>query len=981
MEETVAQPGGEHDSTLVDALAQMIVDCGDETTRRQLRRCLLSAFPSETKLERLAQQLKLEWFDSLLHNNLEQAECMATFLYKLGRAARQPRIQALGMMAHGDAARVGGRPLRAMEHFTHAGEIFLRANDQVGWARTRGGWLLAATVAGAITEDDLTSMEAPRKVLEAAGEKYRLVMLEQKIGMTQQSFGQYQKALATYDHALAALGTGVEPHVINARGMLLMNTADVRLWLGDLDEAQQLYNRARECFTQAADSGAAAQVDMNLCVIARLRGHLREALALGQAAVDGLRQARLFSLTGLALSYRADILLLLNRPKDAVADAGEAEDVLRPLEFPVDLANALWLKAQALTRLGDEERAIAHLLECELLVTQAQSLQVTYPITTERVRIERAALLLSSGHAAQAREVALGVLATPVTDATRLHRGMALLVAAEAALALKQLGLATAEARNVIALGKRLDAPELIYRGHVVLGRVAVDSHDLHTALEHYDCALTTVQKLTSELVYDQRSGFLEDKDTFYQEALSAALALGDAPKALAYVEQGRQRSRWLLSTGHAGELPEQAKEFDELRRRHRYVSALLPRLLADDPTKAQAQQELARLSRRTLDLLEARAQQEVSPSVLDGSTIVNTVPHGKTVVAYAVLGERCGNDLAIFVLHQGRVTAQRVAGGARQLDTLHRLLQLDIATLTQELRESSLDARPALLTRWGTPLRKVLHTLWSLLLAPVEHLLPADGEALTLVPHGLLHTLPLAAMYDGQRYTIERWKIESVPSCLVLGESALPDPEDATSLLALGYSSGGALPHAPREAQQIAELFGGEAWLEEHARGERLRTEGKGRRFLHIAAHGILRSNNPTSSFVHLADGPFHATDVLLLDLHGYRLVTLSACETGLGRMSGGDEQLGLMLALHYVGAEAVLATLWRVDDASTAAFMVRLYQLLARGATPAEALRHAQLSFLREADGMRAHPAFWAGFHLMMYVLRPQHLEYPPV
>jgi CHAT domain-containing protein len=102
--------------------------------------------------------------------------------------------------------------------------------------------------------------------------------------------------------------------------------------------------------------------------------------------------------------------------------------------------------------------------------------------------------------------------------------------------------------------------------------------------------------------------------------------------------------------------------------------------------------------------------------------------------------------------------------------------------------------------------------------------------------------------------------------------------------------------------------------------------------------------------------------------------LVTLSACETGLGRLSGGDEQIGLVRAFGFAGAEAVLATLWRVDDASTFVFMDHVYRRIAEGSTPAAALRAAQLAFIRAPDpAYRAHPYFWAGFQLTNQVVRP--------
>jgi CHAT domain-containing protein len=138
------------------------------------------------------------------------------------------------------------------------------------------------------------------------------------------------------------------------------------------------------------------------------------------------------------------------------------------------------------------------------------------------------------------------------------------------------------------------------------------------------------------------------------------------------------------------------------------------------------------------------------------------------------------------------------------------------------------------------------------------------------------------------------------------------------------------------------------------------------------LAAHGEWRLDLPYSSFIQLSDGPFHPTDVLTLDLRGCRLVTLSACQTALGLLSGGDAYVGLGQAFHEAGADAVLAALWRVEATSTTIFMQRVYERLFAGAPPAEAVRAAQLTCLREpSDGLVASPYAWAGFQLTEHVL----------
>ena len=102
--------------------------------------------------------------------------------------------------------------------------------------------------------------------------------------------------------------------------------------------------------------------------------------------------------------------------------------------------------------------------------------------------------------------------------------------------------------------------------------------------------------------------------------------------------------------------------------------------------------------------------------------------------------------------------------------------------------------------------------------------------------------------------------------------------------------------------------------------------------------------------------------------------LVTLSACQTGRNVVGGGDELLGLMRAFLSGGAASVVLTLWAVEDRSTAQIMESFYLQMSADRNKGEALRHAQLQFIRkESDRVDvssdyyAHPYFWAPFFLV--------------
>jgi CHAT domain-containing protein len=170
-------------------------------------------------------------------------------------------------------------------------------------------------------------------------------------------------------------------------------------------------------------------------------------------------------------------------------------------------------------------------------------------------------------------------------------------------------------------------------------------------------------------------------------------------------------------------------------------------------------------------------------------------------------------------------------------------------------------------------------------------------------------------------------------------------------------------IPAVTQEARAVARhLPGAEVLSDGRATTHALRSASSGCDVLHLACHGLFRSDNPMFSSLKLHDGWLTAADVMQLDLAG-ALVTLSACESGRNEVLGGDELVGLTRAFLGVGASTLVVSLWVVQDETTASLMEKYYERLRDGAGPAEALRAAQLAIKDE----RPHPYYWAPFVLM--------------
>ncbi|MFM7314799.1 MAG: CHAT domain-containing protein, partial [Cyanobium sp.] len=122
--------------------------------------------------------------------------------------------------------------------------------------------------------------------------------------------------------------------------------------------------------------------------------------------------------------------------------------------------------------------------------------------------------------------------------------------------------------------------------------------------------------------------------------------------------------------------------------------------------------------------------------------------------------------------------------------------------------------------------------------------------------------------------------------------------------------------------------------------------------------------ANHPTADPAD--DGYLTAAEATAMELEGTELVTLSACETGLGGARSGEGVYGLQRALAVAGARSTLLSLWKVDDAATVSFMERYYNRLRAGEGRAEALRHTQAEFRNHTNATYHDIRVWAAFQL---------------
>lgn len=267
---------------------------------------------------------------------------------------------------------------------------------------------------------------------------------------------------------------------------------------------------------------------------------------------------------------------------------------------------------------------------------------------------------------------------------------------------------------------------------------------------------------------------------------------------------------------------------------------------------------------------------------------------------------------------------------------------------------------------------RKRAQLLHGALVAPAGL---AAAQRLIVVPHGPLHYLPFQALFDGTSFLIERHPITVAPSATVVYRSMLGPSSATKGLVAFGNPDLGqsdlALPGAQREVERISGLFSTrEVYLQRQATKSRFKDKAGRASVLHVAAHAQVDAVDPIYSRVLLApeegnDGRLEAREVFDLDLTGVKLVTLSACESGLGKVMRGDEIIGFTRSFLSAGVSSVVVSLWPVSDESTEILMSTLYGELKRGRSMQDAMQAGQLNVLKQRKF--SHPFFWAAFNLI--------------
>jgi CHAT domain-containing protein len=383
----------------------------------------------------------------------------------------------------------------------------------------------------------------------------------------------------------------------------------------------------------------------------------------------------------------------------------------------------------------------------------------------------------------------------------------------------------------------------------------------------------------------------------------------------------------------------------------HVFDQAIALAMADGDSAGAFALSEQSR-ARALLDLVRERvalpAAARSSAAPLSAAELGAALREGEAIVAFHTLDDA----LIAWVVRRAGIAGYRI-GRTRK----------DLAQDVDALRQAILARRP--------DARALGERLYATLLAPLG-LVP--GETLLLVPHEALHYLPFQALRADAGYLIELHRLAFAPSAGLALELVRSSAGRHAPLAAFGnpgLDARLALPGAEREVERIVALFtGATVFTQAAATPAQFRTSVNTAGILHVAAHAEVDLVDPLQSRILLAPagddaGYLAARDIHALAMDQVALVTLSACESGLGRIARGDEVLGFTRAFLSAGVAGLLVSLWPVEDDATALLMTTMYGALARGMPAAQAMQRAQLAVLAQRG--YDDPYFWAAFNLV--------------
>lgn len=474
-------------------------------------------------------------------------------------------------------------------------------------------------------------------------------------------------------------------------------------------------------------------------------------------------------------------------------------------------------------------------------------------------------------------------------------------------------------------------------------GRIALQEGDTAAAVRYFKRAIKVIESQRSSITLERfKIGFAGDKQAVYSAMVETLVKLGRAGAALEYAERGKARAlvdllayrKDFSSSTQPARTRELLRELDELERVS--VATTSKNKGASTRTVASTRKEIKAANPELASL--------VTVSALSFKQIQSSLKKDEALLEYFYQGN---SHLFAFV-----VTTEKI----------------DVFTLQGKgLKQSVRKFRAAINTYPGNSWKNGSKALYERLISPLHEAIK-NKKHLTIVPHGVLHYLPFNALRK-KHFLIETHTIRLLPSASVL-QFLNKKNRPSSNLLVMGNpdlnNPAMDLPGAENEARALSKSWPDSKVILRENASETLFKKVSGQfRYIHLASHGEFNPDMPQNSRMLLSPDASNDGNLTISEIYDLRLnadmVTLSACQTGLGDVKNGDDVVGLNRGFLYAGANSIVASLWSVPDESTRVLMTEFYSNLKK-LNKRSSMQQAQIKGLKKYK----HPIAWAAFQM---------------
>ena len=816
------------------------------------------------------------------------------------------------------------------------------------------------------------------------------------LGLVFDEHGDYKQSLEQYQRALELHRS---THFERGEGDTLGNIGGVYLLLGKFKEALPYYQQALAISERLGLKPASSDDLGNIALCLAGTGDIDGALKSFDQALEVAHD------TGLAKEEadwhkgKGTTLVGLGRFDTALREYAAAEQVYQQAGLKRELVEALIDTGQVYELLGDavaaeerfeQARQLAH--EIGNTSGEGDSFIALGDLERRRKNYDSAdahfkqALDKARG-TGEERTIVSALVRQSMNDVDRKRYQSALQSASEAQQIAQRSGNLPVMALSHYVLGelrrsqaqlpqaleaysaaqdlqKQLRDPELGWRIYCGQGQALAAQEKTDDAIAAYKEAIRIIEETRSGIAEERyRAGYIEDRYQVYVALVELLLKVHKPDDAFLYSEKLRARAyldRFAASAPIGGDTGTQQR----MRELAEQIQALR-RTVQKEYSVPQNERRGDALELFSSELAGAERDYEALLDSSDVSATGSTPTRSANLPSLAQIQQLLPANTALI---------EYVVG--RQMISIFLVTPSSLVGMPVQIKAESLSSRAELLRgliserrpEWIEPARGLRKVLFD----PIR----SDGRLssvrqLLIVPDGVLNYVPFAALPVGvNRFLGDEFTIAYLPAAAALASDR--ESRGGTTLLAMA-PSGAHLPNAPIEVREIGQLFGptSRVVVGRAATKTLFKQIASDYDYLHLATHGSLNRNAPSLSAIELepdkeSDGRLELYEIAGMKLHA-RLVTLSACETALGKgyfseTPGGDEFVGITRAFLSAGGQNVLASLWAVNDESTRALMLRFYRHLLT-TNGAEALAKAQQE-LRRSDVRYRHPYYWAPF-----------------